>query len=87
MMPSMATRAGIKFATAQSPLSLIDEGASAFFVPLANIVKGETGSWHLVFPATAVKNFVVVVLALAVLKPLRSRYAGAPGSPQLAGAN
>jgi MFS transporter, OFA family, oxalate/formate antiporter len=88
LFPSTCTDTfGTKFATANLCLLYTAKGASAFLVPLANIVKGETGSWHLVFVATAIMNFVVVVLALAVLKPLRSRYIGAPGRPQLAGAD
>jgi OFA family oxalate/formate antiporter-like MFS transporter len=50
------------------------KGASAFLVPVANIIKSATGSWHMVFVATAIMNFVVVALALFVLKPLRHRF-------------
>jgi OFA family oxalate/formate antiporter-like MFS transporter len=49
------------------------KGASAFLVPLANLIKDSTGSWHMVFVATAIMNFVVVALALFVLKPMRNR--------------
>jgi OFA family oxalate/formate antiporter-like MFS transporter len=49
------------------------KGTSAFLVPMANLVKTWTGSWHMVFVVTAVMNFVVVGLALFVLKPLRQR--------------
>ena len=88
LFPSTCTDTfGTKFAITNLCLLYTAKGASAFLVPLANIVKGETGSWHLVFVATAIMNFVVVVLALAVLKPLRSRYTGAPGRPQLSGAD
>lgn len=48
------------------------KGASAFLVPIANIVKSSTGSWHMVFVVTALMNFIVVGLALFVLKPLRT---------------
>jgi len=46
-------------------------GATAFRV--ANLIKSATGGWHLVFVLTAIMNFVVVGLALFVLKPLRER--------------
>jgi OFA family oxalate/formate antiporter-like MFS transporter len=42
-------------------------------VPVANIIKSHTGSWHMVFVITAIMNFIVVALALFVLKPLRAR--------------
>jgi OFA family oxalate/formate antiporter-like MFS transporter len=49
------------------------KGTSAFLVPVANMVKDATGGWHMVFVVTALTNFVVVALALFVLKPLRAR--------------
>ncbi len=42
-------------------------------MPLANVIKGATGSWHMVFVVTALMNFAVVLLALFVLKPIRAR--------------
>ena len=47
-------------------------------MPVANIIKTMTGSWHMVFVITAIMNFAVVALALFVLKPLRSRQIAAP---------
>jgi OFA family oxalate/formate antiporter-like MFS transporter len=52
------------------------KGTSAFLVPIANIVKSSAGSWHMVFIVTAVMNFIVVGLALFVLKPMRQRLLG-----------
>ena len=49
------------------------KGASAFLVPVANMIKTSTGSWHMVFLATALMNVLVVALALFVLKPMRSK--------------
>ncbi len=74
LFPSTCTDTfGPKFATANLSLLYTAKGASAFLVPLANVVKASTGSWHMVFVVTAIMNFVVVALALLVLKPLRSR--------------
>jgi len=42
-------------------------------VPVANMIKTASGGWHMVFVVTAIMNFIVVALALFVLKPLRSR--------------
>jgi MFS transporter, OFA family, oxalate/formate antiporter len=75
LFPSTCTDTfGSKFATANLCFLYTAKGASAFLVPLANVVMVATGSWHVVFVVTAIMNFVVVGLALVVLKPLRARY-------------
>src|SRR5665213_318982 len=74
LFPSTCTDTfGPKFATANLSLLYTAKGASAFLVPLANVIKTSTGSWHMVFVITAMMNFAVVALALFVLKPLRAR--------------
>jgi MFS transporter, OFA family, oxalate/formate antiporter len=74
LFPSTCTDTfGTKFATVNLSLLYTAKGTSAFFVPLANVVKSATGGWHMVFVVTAITNFVVVALALFVLKPLRAR--------------
>lgn len=74
LFPSTCTDTfGSKFATVNLSLLYTAKGTSAFLVPIANIVKSSTGSWHWVFVVTAIMNFVVVGLALFVLKPLRQR--------------
>jgi MFS transporter, OFA family, oxalate/formate antiporter len=75
LFPSTCTDTfGTKFATVNLSLLYTAKGASAFLVPVANIIKSHTGSWHMVFVITAIMNLVVVALALIVLKPLRSRF-------------
>ncbi|HVU40065.1 MAG TPA: oxalate/formate MFS antiporter [Xanthobacteraceae bacterium] len=75
LFPSTCTDTfGTKFATVNLSLLYTAKGASAFLVPLANIIKSHTGSWHMVFVITAIMNFVVVALALFVLKPMRNRF-------------
>lgn len=75
LFPSTCTDTfGTKFATVNLSLLYTAKGASAFLVPIANIIKSNTGSWHMVFVATAIMNFIVVALALFVLKPMRSRF-------------
>jgi OFA family oxalate/formate antiporter-like MFS transporter len=87
LFPSTCTDTfGPKFATVNVSLLYTAKGASAFLVPLANVIKASTGSWHLVFVATAFMNFVVVGLALFVLRPLRSRHIEAPSAQQLGAA-
>jgi OFA family oxalate/formate antiporter-like MFS transporter len=74
LFPSTCTDTfGAKFATVNLSLLYTAKGTSAFLVPVANLIKGWTGSWHLVFVVTALMNFVVVALALFVLKPMRAR--------------
>jgi MFS transporter, OFA family, oxalate/formate antiporter len=74
LFPSTCTDTfGSKFATVNLSLLYTAKGASAFLVPVANLVKSATGGWHMVFVVTAIMNFVVVGLALFVLKPLRQR--------------
>ena len=74
LFPSTCTDTfGTKFATVNLSLLYTAKGTSAFLVPVANLIKASTGSWHMVFVVTAVMNLVVVALALFVLKPLRAR--------------
>jgi OFA family oxalate/formate antiporter-like MFS transporter len=74
LFPSTCTDTfGPKFATVNLSLLYTAKGAAAFLVPVANMVKNATGSWHMVFVVTAVMNLVVVAMALFVLKPMRAR--------------
>ena len=74
LFPSTCTDTfGPKFATVNLSLLYTAKGTSAFLVPVANLIKSSTGSWHMVFVVTALMNFVVVALALFVLKPMRTR--------------
>jgi MFS transporter, OFA family, oxalate/formate antiporter len=75
LFPSTCTDTfGTKFATVNLSLLYTAKGASAFLVPIANLIKDSTGSWHMVFVVTAIMNFVVVALALFLLKPMRSKF-------------
>ncbi len=77
LFPSTCTDTfGTKYATVNAAFLYTAKGTSAFLVPLANVIKNATGSWYDVLIATAVMNFVVVALALFVLKPLRARFIG-----------
>jgi MFS transporter, OFA family, oxalate/formate antiporter len=74
LFPSTCTDTfGPRFATVNLSLLYTAKGTSAFLVPLANVVKNATGSWHMVFAVTAAMNLAVVALALFVLKPMRGR--------------
>jgi OFA family oxalate/formate antiporter-like MFS transporter len=74
LFPSTCTDSfGPKFATANLSFLYTAKGLAAFLVPLANIIKSASGSWHTVFVVTAIMNLGVVAMAIFVLKPLRSR--------------
>ncbi|MGH6726128.1 MAG: oxalate/formate MFS antiporter, partial [Pseudolabrys sp.] len=81
LFPSTCTDTfGPKFATVNLSLLYTAKGTSAFLVPIANMIKVSTGSWHMVFVATSIMNVIVVALALFVLKPMRSRVMGGEAS-------
>ena len=72
LFPSTCTDTfGPKYATTNASFLYTAKGLSAFLVPLANVLKAHTGSWHMVFVVAALMNFTVVALALFVLRPLR----------------
>jgi MFS transporter, OFA family, oxalate/formate antiporter len=74
LFPSTCTDSfGAKFATVNLSLLYTAKGTSAFLVPVANLIKTSTGSWHAVFAVTALMNIAVVALALFVLKPMRRK--------------
>jgi MFS transporter, OFA family, oxalate/formate antiporter len=80
LFPSTCTDSfGPKYATTNLSFLYTAKGVAAFLVPLANVIKAATGSWHLVFVITAIMNFITVGLALFVLKPLRSKQVAATG--------
>jgi MFS transporter, OFA family, oxalate/formate antiporter len=72
LFPSTCTDMfGPKYATTNTSLLYTAKGLSAFGVPLANVLKDYTGNWHAVFAVAAVMNFIVVAMALFVVRPMR----------------
>ena len=72
LFPSLCTDAfGPKYATVNASLLYTAKGTSALLVPFANVIKTATGSWFTVFLTAALMNFLVVFLAVFVVKPLR----------------
>ncbi len=75
LFPSTCTDLfGTRYATANASLLYTAKGTSAWLVPLANVLKTATGSWHTVFVVSAVGNAVVVLAALLILRPLRAAH-------------
>ena len=65
---------GSKYATTNAGLLYTAKGTAALVVPYTSILTAATGSWQAVFLSAAALNIVAALLALFVLKPLRSSY-------------
>jgi OFA family oxalate/formate antiporter-like MFS transporter len=75
LFPSTCTDLfGTRYATANASLLYTAKGTSAWLVPLANVLKTATGSWHTVFVVSAAGNALVVLAALLILRPLRAAH-------------
>ena len=75
LFPSTCTDLfGPRYATANSMMLYTAKGTSALLVPFANVLKSATGSWQAVFMVAAGMNVLVVILAVAVLLPIRHRH-------------
>jgi OFA family oxalate/formate antiporter-like MFS transporter len=65
---------GRKFATTNYGFLYTAKGTAALLVPLANVLTAATGNWHAVFVVAAVLNVLAALLALMVLKPMRTAF-------------
>ena len=65
---------GARYATTNTGLMYTAKGTASLLVPLANVLTSATGNWHAVFLTAAIMNIVAAVMALALLKPMRSAY-------------
>ena len=80
LFPSTCTDVyGAKYATTNAGLLYTAKGTASLLVPLANVLAVASGGWHAVFVAAAVMNAVAAMMALAVLKPLRTAHDRAVG--------
>jgi OFA family oxalate/formate antiporter-like MFS transporter len=66
---------GRRYAASNYGLLYTAKGTAALLVPFTSYVAAVTGGWRTVFIAAAVMNLLAAIMALAVLKPLRSRMA------------
>lgn len=71
---------GAKYATTNTGLMYTAKGTAALLVPLANVMVAAKGNWHGVFITAAILNILAAVMAVAVLKPMRSGYTSRTGS-------
>jgi OFA family oxalate/formate antiporter-like MFS transporter len=75
LFPSTCTDTfGSKYATVNAGILYTAKGASALLVPFANLIKDATGGWYAVFLTAAIMNFIVVLLAMFVLRPMRASH-------------
>jgi OFA family oxalate/formate antiporter-like MFS transporter len=77
---------GSKFATTNAGLLYTAKGTASLLVPFTSIIMAKTGSWHAVFYIAAALNALAAIMALAVLKPMRSRMIQADRAGQPAAA-
>jgi OFA family oxalate/formate antiporter-like MFS transporter len=85
LFPSTCTDVyGTKYATTNAGLLYTAKGTASLLVPFGNMLMTATGSWHTVFVIGAVMNAVAALMALAVLKPLRTAHNAAYGRQRAA---
>ncbi len=65
---------GSKFATTNAGLLYTAKGTASLVVPFASVAVAKLGNWDLVFTITAAVNAIAALMALFVLKPMRSRF-------------
>jgi OFA family oxalate/formate antiporter-like MFS transporter len=64
---------GRKFASANAGLLYVAKGVASLLVPLASLISASGMGWSGIFGAAALMNFVAALLAIFVLRPLRTR--------------
>jgi len=80
LFPSTVTDTfGATYATTNTGLMYTAKGTAALLVPLTSVMAAK-GNWHAVFMAAAVLNILAALIAIAVLKPLRSAYVNRTGT-------
>src|SRR5215813_11021002 len=72
---------GAKFATTNTGLMYTAKGTASLLVPLASVLTAMTGNWHAVFLTAAAMNILAAVMAMFVLKPMRSNYIRRTAAP------
>src|SRR6266403_1393290 len=74
LFPSTVTDTfGATYATTNTGLMYTAKGTAALLVPLTSVMAAK-GNWHTVFMAAAVLNILAALLAILILKPMRSTY-------------
>jgi len=66
---------GALYATTNTGLMYTAKGTAALLVPVASVWVAAKGNWHAVFITAATLNILAALMAIVVLKPMRSAYA------------
>jgi OFA family oxalate/formate antiporter-like MFS transporter len=73
LFPSTCTDLyGVKYATTNAGLLYTAKGTASLLVPLGNVLMAQTGNWRAVFIVAALMNAAAALMALGVLKPMRT---------------
>ena len=64
---------GTKFATSNAGLMYTAKGTAALVIPYTSVL-AKGGNWHMVFMLAAALNLIAAVMAILVLKPMRSSF-------------
>jgi OFA family oxalate/formate antiporter-like MFS transporter len=64
---------GASYATTNTGLMYTAKGTAALLIPFSSMIAAK-GNWHPVFMTAASLNILAALLAIVVLKPMRSRY-------------
>jgi MFS transporter, OFA family, oxalate/formate antiporter len=65
---------GARYATTNTGLMYTAKGTASILIPYGNVLTKYTGNWHAVFVIAATMAIVAGLLALFVLKPMRTAY-------------
>src|SRR5881227_4274259 len=71
---------GATYATTNTGLMYTAKGTASLLIPLANVMVAAKGNWHGVFITAATLNILAALMAVAILKPLRSAYTNRSGT-------
>ncbi|HEY2230538.1 MAG TPA: oxalate/formate MFS antiporter [Xanthobacteraceae bacterium] len=79
LFPSTVTDTfGASYATTNTGLMYTAKGTAAILVPFTSVLAAK-GDWHVVFYLAAALNIIAALMAVIVLKPLRSAYTNRTG--------
>src|ERR1700676_3602770 len=65
---------GALYATTNTGLMYTAKGTASLLVPLGNVLMASTGNWYPVFMTAAALNILAALMAILILKPMRSAY-------------
>ena len=80
LFPSTVTDTfGATYATTNTGLMYTAKGTASLLVPLTSVIAAK-GNWHPVFMTAAILNILAALMAIVVLKPMRSSYTSRTGT-------